>query len=240
MLTYVTALFHDASNTHRFAKDYFKYFESLASTRVSIIFFLDPFFQDTDDVHRIIKYYNNVRIEWLVLDMSYTKLWNEPIQLPSSRNTNKDTMIYLCIQLMKLKCLMLSTSITDSKYLAWIDCGIFHMIKDVKTAQKRIQGFFNWEFPKDKIIAPRCCPLCISHDLLNYVCWYFAGSFFIGHRSLFERAYTKQMELVQNHQPHLTWEINYWYMMRDDFSTYDANHNDSILDIPSSFNLASP
>ena len=44
------------------------------------------------------------------------------------------------------------------------------------------------------------------------------------------------MELVRKNFPKITWEINYWYMMNEMFSTYSSNHNDNIFNIPENFN----
>ena len=235
MLTYVTALFTYPEQKHRSPDAYFKYFEYIASTGVPIIVFLDPIFKDTENVKVIKDTYGNVRIEWMALDVSYVDSWKEPVKLPARRNEIKDTKAYMCIQLMKLKCLMMSVYLTDSEYIAWIDFGIFHVIKNIEKVQTLIKEYVSRTFPKDKIIAPRCNSAITKRDIINSICWYFAGGILIGYRTLFEYAYECQMKLVEYYRPHLMWEVNYWYLMRHLFISYDADHNDSILEIPESF-----
>jgi len=234
-LTLVTALFSFPGQQNRPYHEYFDYFELIATTQVPILFFLDPVFQGTPEVARILETFPSVSIQWLPLDSSFLEAWGEPVQLPTHRNVRKDTQEYMCIQLMKLKCLVRSRDLTRAEYLAWIDCGIFHIIQNVAQAQQRLKDMTTRIFLRDAIIAPKCCPSIIPQDITESVCWFFAGGFLLGHRDLLEPAYQRQRDMVELHKPKLFWEVNYWFLMKDLFVGYEANHNDSILFIPASF-----
>ena len=55
------------------------------------------------------------------------------------------------------------------------------------------------------------------------------GGFLVGAVELFEAAAARQEALVMNNMPGLTWEVNYWAMMEENFLNYSANHDDSIV-----------
>lgn len=215
--TFVTAFFAP-STTYRSVDAYFSHFNKLAETGVSILLFLDPQY-----THHVFP--SNVS----VIPMSLNTTWlPNNAQLPEGRNLNKDTREYLCIQLQKLVLLNLSRSATTTPYLAWIDFGAFHMIKDVEQAQQTLKYITQCEFPRDKIIAPGCWPAG-NYDILQNPVWRFCGTFLLGHRDLFETAQRRQAELVYKYLPRITWEINYWSQMEDLFHVYMANHDDTLL-----------
>lgn len=117
---------------------------------------------------------------------------------------------------------------STSDYLAWIDFGIFHIIKDIPKAYTKLKQLQFASFPTDKIISPGGSSFSFKFHTPN---WKFLGGILISHTSLLESAWKSQQKLVMENLPVLSWEINYWYLMSNYFITYPANHDDSILDV---------
>jgi hypothetical protein len=213
---FVTAFFCPKTK-YRTVETYFREFESLANTGVSILLFLDPVFRDRS-------FPSNVRVIPTALDTSWVP---ENVTLPLHRNPSKDTIEYFCIQLSKLYFLCEALHYTEDRYLAWIDFGAFHMFQNKSECARILQELETGSLRTDRILAPGCWDPGM-HDW-NSPCWRFCGTFLMGHRDLFEAAYTRQTELVRAHLPQLSWEVNYWACMDEYFEVYKANHDDTLL-----------
>lgn len=226
MLTYVTA-FIDNSKL-KSIDVYFESFDKMAQSGVPILLYFDEKYKDTDYDHRILTTYPNVQIpEYITIH----KLTSDPVILPENRGVIKDTEDYMFIQLMKLELLTNSLKYTDTKYLAWIDFGIFYIFKNISQSQERLKYLCDCEFITDKIIVgsyEHYDPI----DLWNTVCWHFFGGFLVGNRDLFEDAYKRQTKLVEENLPRLTWEVNYWHFMEDLFCKYNCVFDDTMLNTP--------
>jgi hypothetical protein len=248
MITFVTAFIKPTTN-YRSVDKYFYFFHFLANSGISIILYLDRCFKDTPEENTIKEKFKNVFIvpEYISIYDATNFLYNfttekykgkeDNIQLPCNRNQNKDTLEYMCIQLMKLKYVNDAQKYSTSSYLAWIDFGIFHMFNNIQTIYDKLKNIVKIasdktiSFCNDKIIAPS--PGYYNNkQLFETICWYFCGSFFLGNRNLFQNAYDRQFEIVKSYLPLITWEINYWYLMRDHFIIYTGNHDDTIFNIP--------
>ena len=146
------------------------------------------------------------------------------------RNMDKDTPDYLCIQLTKLKLMaeVASMASVTTPYIAWIDFGIYHMMRDHDVCNNLLQRIAVSNFPTDRILSPGCNSNAY-YDLFEEICWWHCGSFLLGEKSRFPPAYARQTTLVRENLPRLTWEVNYWVMMNDVFTIYSANHDDLIL-----------
>jgi hypothetical protein len=213
--TFVTAFFQPTTS-YRNPDTYFEYFHHLAETGIPILLFLDSCYTDKS-------FPSNVRVIPTTLDTTW--LPDQPV-MPAKSNPTKDTSRYFCIQLSKLRFLTEASQYTDSEFLAWIDFGIFHMLRQPNVCKEILRRIAVSEFPRDKILSPGCGEFVFTWD---HPIWMFCGSLLLGHRSLFPTAYQRQTELVQQHLPRLTWEVNYWVLMKDCFQTYPADHNDTLL-----------
>jgi hypothetical protein len=70
----------------------------------------------------------------------------------------------------------------------------------------------------------------LKDSFFDQIVWYFCGSLLIGDLNKFEYLYNKQMSIVTKNLPKLTWEVNYWAMMHEDFIIYEnVDHNESML-----------
>jgi hypothetical protein len=213
--TFVTAFFRPKTS-YRDPETYFQYFSHLTETGIPILLFLDTSYTDRT-------FPPNVRVIPTTLDMTWLP---DQLTLPNQANPTKDTATYFCIQLSKLRFLTEAREYTDSEFLAWIDFGIFHMLRQPNVCAEILRHIAVSEFPRDKILSPGCGEFAFTWDR---PIWMFCGSLLLGHRTLFPSAYTRQTELVQQHLPNITWEVNYWVLMKEYFQTYRADHNDTLL-----------
>ena len=215
-VTFVT-MFIRPKTSYRSVDTYLQEFRKLENTGIKIILFLDSTMTG-------LSFASNISVRPIDLDTSWLP---ESVELPRNRNENKDNVDYYCIQLMKMKCLDMATSLTDSPYLAWIDFAAFHMFRNVDACTELLRNIARSTIQSTKILAPGCWSPG-SYDW-NSVCWRFCGTFLIGHRDLFRRAYERQMEVVKASLPRITWEVNYWAQMEELFEVYPGDHNDELL-----------
>lgn len=215
--TFITAFFKPGT-TYRSDTEYFDLFTILANTGVSIILFLDTNYSDKT-------FPANVRV--IPIEPDTTFLPESPI-LPSDMHPTKDSAYYMCIQLNKLRVMNEALAYVDTPYIAWIDFGAFHMVKDVSHVTEILCRIESSSFRTDRILSPGSTSYDLSNVWTSPV-WRLFGTFLVGHRSLFLSAYTRQMSLVMKNLPKLTWEVNYWAMMDDLFEVYPANHGDLIF-----------
>jgi len=184
-----------------------------------------------------------LRLSWQGLQVDHVEVetgqdieghWRRSdLELPTGRNLAKDTPFYLSVQLSKLK--FAAHAACSAAFISWIDFGIFHMLRDVPSAQARLRRV------AELLPRARLPPLVIlspagheGHekkppDLWNTPCWRYLGSALFGEAAAFVAAHTRQTTWVGAGLPRLTWEINYWRMMPERFCEYPADHDDSML-----------
>lgn len=213
---FVTAFLRPKTE-YRSIERYISEFQRLAVTGIPLLLFLD-------DTLVNFTFPMNVRVIPTSLDTSWVP---KNASLPAHRNPGKDTIEYFCIQLSKLAYLTKAREYTEDQFLAWIDFGVFHMIRDSETCGQLLRQIAESEGPRDKILAPGCWPAGV-YDW-NSVAWRFCGTFLFGHRDLFPSALERQTQLVRDQLPRLTWEVNYWAQMDDHFQVYMANHDDTLF-----------
>lgn len=223
-VTFVTALYLPSGPTYRKLNTYFAMFELLAATGVPIILYLDTRLESAGKV-LLEKYPNIQKCFYGTVDTSYVPA---DAQLPIERNIEKDTTDYFCIQLAKLRVLNDAIEHIKTSHIAWIDFGIYHMLRDRGLCHFLLNRIAASKFPSDIILSPSCWDTT-PQSLWNKISWRHCGSFLLGSPNAIRRAYQKQMKIVMDNLPRLTWEVNYWAMMDDTFQHYRADHNDLIL-----------
>jgi hypothetical protein len=212
-VTFVTAFHPIRSGT----EDYFNRFEGIAKTGIPILLFLDKACEPPS--------YPNVKVIPVTLDLSWIP---EDAELPIHRNHTKDTREYLGVILQKLKYLNDALQYCDTPYLAWIDFGLSHVIKNPSVTFQKLVELQSFSYPLSRILNPGCWNP-VDSLMKDSICWRFCGGFLLGPRTLIQHAYIRQTELVKEHLPTLVWEVNYWACMEEFFTWYSADHNDSIL-----------
>jgi hypothetical protein len=72
--------------------------------------------------------------------------------------------------------------------------------------------------------------------MMNAVCWRYLGGFLIGPTDSWPAFHEKQTACVNEHLPHLVWEVNYWAFLEEmkliQPIWYLGDHNDTILNVP--------
>lgn len=228
-VTFISALFLPPGGSYRSVDAYKQHFATLARTGIPVCLFLDPALRSYGE--ELERDWPNVRVlDYCLPDKSFLAGLKEgQPYLPARRNEKKDTVDYMCVQLMKLQVCARAAEIVHTPFLAWIDFGIAHMFKDTaRCTEMLVEACRRSTWPRDKILSPGCWAAG-SYPIWTSICWRHCGSFLLGARELFGPAAETQMDLVVKNLPGLTWEVNYWSGLERLFHVYTADHNDSIL-----------
>jgi len=213
-LTFVTAY-------HPLRTDpYWPHFSLLVQSGVPILLFLDDRCPDPPSAP-------NLR----VVRVPLVHAWDcSRVVPPTHRTEAKDTPEFLSLMALKLRYMTEALAHTDATHLAWIDFRVFHVIRDIPAAQAKLRSLASHSFPtRMKILAPGCWSPCPSMDIFASICWRFCGGFLLGPRDAFPTAFARQTDILQAGLPRVTWEVNYWTQMEDQFEWYPADHDDRLL-----------
>lgn len=154
-----------------------------------------------------------------------------PSGLPEYRNALHDTRNFMILMNAKTELVRraIDSQMHESEHYAWIDFGICHMFR---TPSLTIETLRNLALPEKCLYMPGCWDTPSSN--FSHVSWRFCGSLFIGDRaSVLD--FAKRVLDVLPTLPNLVWEVNTWAYMETLGWTpdwYKADHNDSILNIP--------
>jgi len=228
MITFVSA-FLDLSEDRtalRSAEVYFAHFKQIAETGIHIHLFLN---ERCRVWHDELSRYKTIYIEYVELEDlgSYTPA----AELPSVRNTTKDTLNYLILINAKpefvYRAMEKDVFGTESYY--WIDFGLFHVIREVDVAQMYLKSI------SSKALSGLSIPGCHEQRAVeyNHVCWRFCGGVFAGDRLSLTEFYRHVCGILSKER--MTWEVNVWAQLEQEGKIaprwIHADHNDSILRI---------
>jgi hypothetical protein len=157
------------------------------------------------------------------------------LRLPPHRNERKDTLDYLAIVNSKPGLVARTVAMHPAAAThAWVDFGLFHVIRDDATAHRRLRSL-SVATPGDRLVLPGCTTA--SHDDWRKVDWRFCGGFFHGSAGAvlqFARLHERAFHALL---PAVTWEVNLWARLEKhhglDCRWYAADHDDRILDFAS-------
>lgn len=242
MITFVTS-FYITKTPCKTVNFYFDKFKKLASTGINIAVYISPEYKnellEISDIYPNVKLINTVVIEDSLI---YQLLKDKNPKVAYNGNILKDTKEYMYVQHTKIECIKDATdkNVFNTEYFAWIDFGIYHIIKNIESPV--LQNIATSQFRKDKIIIPGCKGKGNLYTL--GICWRFCGGFFIGHKNacidMYNRYKTFLPIFIEKYNL-LTWEVNLWAAMEyeTDWRTYWylADHNDSIFNIPKYYYL---
>lgn len=260
-VTFVTAyidLLEDRS-TEKSPQVRFDQFRRLAQSGIAICLFVSSTY--IEEVKEICKIYPNIylmpTIE-LTDTWTYQTTILSNVALPDQRNHNKDTHNFMVLMNAKPEFIYKTIKVNPFKstHFAWIDFSIGHVISSDDTFTQLFDigrsPQFNHEnvsirqgqLQEKMLVIPGCWSKDLSHDRMgdvgNAVNWRFCGGFFLGDKKSLIEFY----DYYQHHYTHflvqtgkLSWEVNFWAWLEDttDWSPefYPADHNDTILKIPS-------
>jgi hypothetical protein len=207
--------------------DYMEHFEKIAATGLPIVLYLDRSLTSA-------RFAANVTV--VPTSIQDLELWqavqNVSIQLPSIRNAVKDSADYLTIINAKTE-LVRRTIAMDlaATHHAFIDFGLFHVIRDTVRAQERLRSIA--QGLPDEILMPGC--FSDKGDYLDAVNWHFCGGLFVGPAGKMAAFAAQHRLAIEHNLPLLSWEVNYWAWMevhqQFECRWLQADHDDSIVDL---------
>ena len=139
-------------------------------------------------------------------------------------------------------------NVWNSEYFAWIDFSIYHVFSDIPLSEyflQQIQSFTTTNKDPSFLLIPGCLPQLTcqeDHLLINRVYWRFCGGFFLGNKKSVLEFYDYQRKYFAtflNKHNTLVWEVNFWAWLEIHTEWkplwYKADHNDTIIQIPSQY-----
>jgi hypothetical protein len=227
----------------------FIFFQKLANTNIPICLFVSEGYLDR--AREICEKNKNIYLMPVVnLEDTWTYKTTssiDNIQLPNNRTDYHDTYNFIILMNSKIEFVNEAIKLNpfQTNHFAWIDFSICHVIKSDNTLE-RFKTYCS-SLLKDKfIIFPACWPKeyvnQYTENLYNQVIWRFCGGFFIGDKDSlrdFNVCYQKYYKIFLEERKKLVWEVNFWAWLENkkywNPESYMANHNDSILNIPSEY-----
>ena len=251
-ITYVTA-FMNIYNTPFQNKDVewrFRHFKKIAETGIQLAVFCSP--DCYNYMEELVTEYPNIKIiQYMDLKDTWTyqlcdqieATIGEPLALPNSRNSDKDTREYIILMNAKTEYLKIAIESNpwSSTHFAWIDFNIYHIFQGreqyvyehlICMSQRTMAPYF--------LTLPGCWNKEHVNEefLMNDICWRFCGGFFIGSADRvleFHKCYQDYFENFLINKKKLIWEVNFWaYLeLRHGLSViwYPGDHNERILEI---------
>ena len=254
MTTFVTSFINVNNNKEKTIDWRIEKFMDLVGSGIQLCVYVDA------SIFEIVKEktmnYLNVKIMPVIM-LNQTKTYQfcqdtSIIHLPYTNNISKDTMDYLIIINSKIEFIYdaMKHNPWSSDFFAWIDFSIFHVFHNISLCYKNLQQIQNYSKNENKnddafLIIPGCLP-SIKKDkeqlIIEQVYWRFCGGFFFGNKQSIQKLYELHIEyfpLFLTLHNTLVWEVNFWAWLEINTSWkplwYKADHNDSIIQLPSEF-----
>ena len=217
----------DGNMTHPVAA-YLEHFEHLVATGLPIIVYLAP------SLAGRVRASNVTVIPTALEDLP---LWRDmqgmDLRLPANRNPVKDTADYLAMVNSKTELVRRTIAMTDADAMhAFVDFGIFHVIRDKARAQNRIRAISG---TYAELVTLPGCAREVS-DYIDRVNWRFCGGFFYGPAAAMRTFANLHQQRARTLLPTLSWEVNTWAWMECHGELacqwYQADQDDSIFNFP--------
>jgi len=168
--------------------------------------------------------------------------------LPTHRTGYHDTRNFMSLMNAKLEFVSkaIHANPFQTTHYAWIDFSIHHVIKHPQDTFTRLFTYAHSDLKPRMLVFPACWSKEDSIARLGTVAhqihWRFCGGFFVGDRESLLDTYSRYQTLFPRFLETygtLVWEVNLWAWMEQvsDWcpESYLANHDDSILRIPSQY-----
>ena len=237
-ITYVTALYDiqtPDTRSHASLTQRIEYLKELFLLNIQTVAFLDPSYESLIDA----SVYTNVKFIYRELKSFsiYKDLMESDLQLPTSRNTGKDTKEFLSLMNTKIDFVREAKEFCETDYIAWIDGSIYHIVNNKERVKEKLEEAWKRDvnvcIPGPNRIQEN---QTIPFDSLAYrIHWIFCGGFFVCKKIYVDTFYRKTIEVLDTWKEKkcLTWEVNLWIdiFQRDRSSIFwvYGDHNDSML-----------
>lgn len=172
---------------------------------------------------------------------------NLDIALPNQRTSYHDTYNFLTLMNAKVEFVQKAIELDPfhTSHFAWIDFSICHVIHSDKTLE-RLYTYSVSSLRDTMLLFPGCWTREYAAHNIQSVCervhWRFCGGFFVGDKESiqkFNECYHKHYDEFLKETGVLVWEVNFWewleYKGYFQPEVYIADHNDTIVNIPSHF-----
>jgi hypothetical protein len=220
---------------------YFELFDMVAKTGVPIHVFV----QKHLFARLVALSYPNVTVEVLEfeeLDTYKTVAAIPDVQMPSERNQQKDTRAYLTFINAKFELVgRAMKQYPNATHFAWLDFGIAHVFRRPTETLSYLNDLRSKTLNAACLYIPGCWESGVGiHYVDRCVNWRFCGGFFLGDRDSVQRGcdlYEMEFGRIITESKTLVWEVNIWAIFEARYgwrpTWYKANHDDSIVRIPS-------
>lgn len=217
----------------------------LLETGIQLCLYVSP---DVDYDHIYKRWecmYPNLKIMPYRIDYKDTWIHKEcckvpGLELPSSRNLEKDTYEYLVYNHSKIELMedAISENPWNSTHFAWIDFHLARLFRKDETLEwLGILG--RRHYASKLMLVPGCWEKYTNENVESVsksIYWRFCGGFFMGdEESILEFVgyyRTHFFEFLQKYKT-LTWEVNFWAWLEKECGWkpdwYRGDHNDTIL-----------
>jgi hypothetical protein len=253
-VTFVTAYYtiYDQPFLHRTKNWRFDRFREICQTGIPICIFCES--ESLNEVREIAYSCPNLYIMHFPEGLAGTEIWKmtksgaSQHQMPASSREGKDTVDYFI--LMNAKAEFVARAIAVNPFhtgkFAWMDFNLSHVFKDTVASTNHMRTITASQYKEPFLTFPGCWPKLDRDDhgvVIDYVHWRFCGGFFVGDTDSLKRFY----ELYMTHYPifletyqAVTWEVNFWAWLEVQVpewrpTWFAADHNDSIIRIPTDF-----
>ena len=237
-LTFVTAFLNmkEERPSCRKLDTYVSLFQHIIDSNINLHVYLSPdyydMFKDRFSSDKVVV--ESIRLEDF---RAYKDLSTINVQLPAVRNGDKDTYNFLTFINSKTELVKKSVhnNVFNSTHFAWIDFGIFHIIKDIENTKQIIHKLSTVKLEESFLCATGGTPHKSYVDFSN-VYWRFFGGFFIGDiQSIleFDKLYENNFMKITKQYEILTWEVNMWTFFEQFLNwnpiVYMAGFNDTMF-----------
>lgn len=205
-------------------------------------------FADRENAESLKSIYTNENIKIILFDYPVESwIYRESLpyknRLPNVRNDAKDTFEHLCQTQMKIEMLQKAIEIAGQNTFFYMDANIYHLFPDFTLSFSNYINYLCLQRPNtsDPVLSlPYCWGKQSSVDF-NNVCWRFCGAVLYGNAPAINHLhnlYVQFYSTVLKEKNTMTWDINFLAHLEtmDVFHPvlYKANHNISIVNIPTS------
>jgi glycosyl transferase family 25 len=226
-------------------------FKNIAKSGVAICLYLSSKYENIGK--ELENDYKNIKL-MPITNLDETKTYKIITELnpnlPAIRTECHDTINFLILMNAKSE-FVYNASLENpfnTEHFAWIDFSIYHIANNIEyfTSQLRLFGYSKL---KDNFLLFPCCwspkqSKDLSHNISININWRFCGGFFIGDKTSIKNMHELMLDKLPYFIKHtgnniIAWEVNVWAWLEMNYNWkidyYNANHNDSIIDIPKSY-----
>jgi hypothetical protein len=236
-LTYVTAFLKIYTESGKSLTDRLAHALPLLNSKIPLVVFISSCYLDL--VQALCR--GRQQIIFHVCELADTDTYRMLEQfrdkIPAQRNHEKDTFEFLALMNAKAEFVskVAEQNPFQTKYFAWVDFSIFHVLKNPLVSQRRLEQLCVSELTCS-LVVPGCWDRqpYVSGDAIH---WRFCGGFYMGTQAAVKQFYQLHKTYLPKTFNKCSWEVNYWAYIEQveptfPFSWYKADHNDSILEVP--------